>query len=460
MKKMEKNIIVLDCGATNVRAVVINEKGVIIAQKSFPNQTQEDPFHQGGIIWDDKEIWQKLVKATKSVVSQINPNSIIGITVTTFGVDGAPYDKDGQQLYPVISWACQREHDILDYLYAEISLSKLYKISGVNHFHFNTLYKLYWLLKNKPEIISKTDHWLFMPSIIAKNLTGTLYTDVSMLGTSMMGDMDTRSFSKEILDVLKMNKQQFPPLKRAGEQVGVLHVKASKELGIKVGTPVYAAGHDTQFAIFASGAKENEMILSSGTWEILMMRSSNISLNDDVQQKGVTVELDALNPLLNPGVQWLGSGILEWIKHTLFVDVKDRDDVYDIMIAEARAAEEDGLAFGIDFLNERGFIQGLDLKSTRGAIYLAALSALAEKTKENLKILEKLSGTKATSLIVVGGGSKNELWNEIRAEKLGISVNTNSQTETTVLGAAMFAFYGAGVYESAEEARGIFLANQ
>ncbi|MCK5776809.1 MAG: L-fuculokinase, partial [Bacteroidales bacterium] len=336
---MEKNIIVLDCGATNVRAVAINEKGIIIAQKSFANQTQEDPFHQGGIIWDDKEIWQKLVKATKSVVSQINPNNIIGITVTTFGVDGAPYDKHGAQLYPVISWACQREHDILDDLYAEISLSKLYKTSGVNHFHFNTLYKLYWLQKNKPEIISKTDHWLFMPSIIAKNLSGTLYTDVSMLGTSMMGDIDTRDFSKETLDVLKMNKQQFPSVKRAGEQVGVLHEKASRELGIEIGIPVYAAGHDTQFAIFASGANENEVVLSSGTWEILMMRSSKVSLNDEALLKGVTIELDAQQPLLNPAVQWLGSGILEWIKQTLFVDVKDRTDIYDIMIAEARAAK-------------------------------------------------------------------------------------------------------------------------
>ncbi|MCK5776527.1 MAG: hypothetical protein KAH25_10130, partial [Bacteroidales bacterium] len=125
-----------------------------------------------------------------------------------------------------------------------------------------------------------------------------------------------------------------------------------------------------------------------------------------------------------------------------------------------RAAKGTALEFGIDFLNEKGFINGLDLQSSRGAIYLAALNALSERTKANLSVLEKLSGTKASSLVVVGGGSKNKLWNEIRAEKLGIEVHKNLQVESTVLGAAMFAFYGAGIYGSAEEARRVFSDNQ
>lgn len=454
---MEEVIIVLDCGATNVRSVAINNRGEMIAQKSFTNITHDDPFHQGGIIWDVQEIWRKLADATESVVSQINPDNIVGITITSFGVDGAPYNKNGEQLYPVISWACHRGNDILNDLYDNISLKELYKISGVNHFHFNTVYKLYWLLKNKPEILSDTNYWLFMPSVIAKHLTDTLYTDVSMLGTSMMGDLKTRDFSDDILSILEMNKNQFPPLKQAGERVGELSEKASQQLRIKKGTPVFAAGHDTQFAIFGSGANENEAVLSSGTWEILMMRSANAKADNDNMKNGITVELDAQGSLFNPGIQWLGSGVLEWIKRTLFADIKDQDDVYDLMILEAKAAKGSTLEFGLDFLKGQGFINGIDLQSTRGEIYLAALNALAEKTKKNLLVLERLSGSKIKSLMVLGGGSKNQLWNDIRAEKLGIEVKTNTQTETTVLGAAMFAFYGAGVYESPEAAREAFV---
>ncbi|MCD4663932.1 MAG: hypothetical protein K8R68_01600, partial [Bacteroidales bacterium] len=89
----QKIIIVLDCGATNVRSVAINEKGVILAQKSYPNNTEPDPYFNSGLIWDVDEIWSKLLKATKEVLSKINKNEIAGVTVTSFGVDGAPMNK-------------------------------------------------------------------------------------------------------------------------------------------------------------------------------------------------------------------------------------------------------------------------------------------------------------------------------------------------------------------------------
>ena len=48
-----KIILVLDCGATNVRTVAINEKGELIASQSLPNNTQPDPENPGYRIWDE-----------------------------------------------------------------------------------------------------------------------------------------------------------------------------------------------------------------------------------------------------------------------------------------------------------------------------------------------------------------------------------------------------------------------
>jgi len=452
-------VIVLDIGATNVRAVAVTKNGLILAEKSYANQRHPDPFLQNGLIWDVDEIWDKLAKATQNILKTIDGDKLIGVSITSFGVDGAPFNKKGAQLYPVISWACQRTEDILEELFAKIPLSHLIAISGVNHFHFNTLYKIYWLLKHKKELMKDMDSWLFMPSIISQRLCNTMYTDVSMLGTSMLGDFSGRDFSGEILSVLGLDDTVFPPLKEAGDFIGTITEKASRKFGIKAGVAVYAAGHDTQFAVFASGASIHEAVLSSGTWEILMMRSPLVKVNDETQKAGITIELDAEAPLFNPGIQWLGSGILEWIKNTLFSDVKDRSDIYDIMISEAQKVKKSGLEFRTDFLTEDGFIKGIGLQTSRGEIYLAALYALANQSKLNLQKLEELSGTKAQSLIVVGGGSKNKLWNEIREKALGIEIKVNKQTETTVLGAAMFAFAACGVYNSAQEARKAFLKN-
>ena len=451
----QKIIIVLDCGATNVRSVAINEKGEILAQKSYPNNTHPDPNYKSGVIWDVDEIWSKLTKATKEVISKINKTEIVGITATTFGVDGAPMKKSGELLYPVISWVCQRTAPIMDNIDKYISPQKLYQINGVNKFSFNTINKFIWFKENKPEILDRMDHFVFMPSILIHKLTGSFVTDTTMAGTSMMTDIKTRSFSTEILAAIGVDNK-FPPMVEPGDIVGKINENVSKETGIPSGVLVIAAGHDTQFAIFGSGVKENEVVLSSGTWEILMARTANIQTSKDLMNQGVTIEFDARPGLYNPGLQWLGSGILEWIKKMFYYSEQNSTNIYDLMISEAEklfSVETQNfvspniqnfmsLKLGIDFLNENGIISGIGIKTKREEIYLAALEALVHKTKQNLKILEQAGGFTAESIIVVGGGSKNKLWNQLREKELGIPVKIIDQKETTVLGAAMVAFMG------------------
>ena len=455
--KNKQAVIVFDCGATNIRVVAIDREGNILASNSSSNQTSPDPYYSKGKIWDEESIWKSLAGGAKAVIEKISRTEIIGVCTTTFGVDGAPYGKDGKLLYPVISWACPRTETIMDELHEVISPGRLYAISGVAAFPINTIYKLFWLKKYRPDIINNTHHWLFMPSIISHHLCGVAYTDVSMAGTSMLCDHHTRDFSGEILGPLGVDRKIFPGLKEAGEIVGKVNKHASGLTGIPSGVPVFAAGHDTQFAIFGSGAGINEPVLSSGTWEILMVRTPHISMDSHALQAGLTTEFDAVAGLSNPGIQWIGSGILEWIRKDLFSDISGKPDIYERMIREAREAPAVDINQDPDFIDHREKIINLSRVSSRGQVYHAVLSALAKKTANSLKLLEKYGGFRAGSLLLAGGGSKNGLWNELRSEMLGIPVKPIHQPETTVMGAAMFAFSGAGVYPSPEEARKVFL---
>lgn len=58
----------------------------------------------------------------------------------------------------------------------------------------------------------------------------------------------------------------------------------------------------------------------------------------------------------------------------------------------------------------------------------------------------------AKGIRIVGGGSKNDLWNQIRADVTGLPVAVTAQKEATALGAAMTALVGVGEYSSLEEA--------
>lgn len=457
----EKIILVLDCGATNVRTIAVNEFGKILESHSLSNNTCPDPDANNLLIWDVFEIWDKFKETTAAVLSKINLDDVAGVTVTAFGVDGAPFDKDGNMLYPVISWQCSRTEPIMNSIDKYISLDKLYEISGIQPFHFNTINKLIWFRENKPEILEKTDAYLFISSIFTYFLTGELNIDSSMAGTSMLTELKTRSFSDQILARIGVSKEIFPNCLEPGELVGSINQEAQKQTGIPSGTPVIASGHDTQFAVYGSGAGENTPVLSSGTWEILMVRARQADSNIVQLQKGVTNELDAIPGLYNIGLQWIASGMLEWVKRMFYAECEMKGNIYEYMISEAlKILPGSGdISIKPDFFKKPGsvggVISGLTMDTTRGQIYRAALESLSYRLKKELKELEKSSDFKAESLIVVGGGSRNSLWNQIRADVLNLPIKVIEQKETTVLGAALFALSGVGVYKSPEEARSV-----
>lgn len=452
---LQQIVLVLDCGATNVRCIAVNEKGELIASHSITNQTKADPFFQHGLIWDVEDIWQKLIKCTHEVSHKIDSDLIAGITVSTFGVDCSLLCKNGELLYPVISWACQRTQPIMDNIDKYIALENLYKQNGVNKNGFNTINKLIWFKENKSEILHQADYFLFISSIFLQKLSGEFVTESTMAGTSMLTDCISREFSSSIFTAIGI-ENKFPKLVEAGEIIGKLAEKASKELGLPKGIPVIAAGHDTQFAIFGSGARINELVLSSGTWEILMARTQTTCTNFNALTNDITNEFDAQKGLYNSGVQWLGSGVLEWLINILYSKEKqdlNSSDFYNMIINDAENIKYSNVKFNPDFRNSLGAILGLSIDIKREEIYRAALSALAEKTAKKLKLLEENLGFKAESVIVVGGGSKNKLWNQLRAKEIKLPVKLIDKKETTVLGAALYAFAGIGTYASANEAR-------
>ena len=89
----------LDCGATNVRAMVVDKQGVIVGKASQPNATlpgEENPeFH----VWDADRIFRQLSECAVKALEGLNAEQVTAVTITTFGVDGALVDDAGNLLY-------------------------------------------------------------------------------------------------------------------------------------------------------------------------------------------------------------------------------------------------------------------------------------------------------------------------------------------------------------------------
>ncbi len=448
----------MDVGATNVRTVAVNSTGKIVASRSYANETDDDPFLENGRIWDVDKIWNKLSLACKDVINDIDSNRIAGVTVTTFGVDGTFVDESGNPTYPVISWQCMRTAPIMKNIDDYISLQELYNISGVYPFAFNTINKLIWFKENKPEIIEKSHSFVFITSLLISRLTGVIMNDTTMMGTSMLADLRSREFSTKIMNALGFDASVFGELVNPGDNAGKVTSKASVITGLPVGTPVFFAGHDTQFAVFGSGAKLNQPVLSSGTWEVLMTRSDCFSASDFGFDNNLTTEADAIPGYYNIGQNWLGSGVLEWFSGHFYSGLTG-DNLYNTMIGEAQDEDPgcDGLIVDPAFYdgdnNKGGVISGLSINTGRGKLYRAFLEGLSCRLREGMEALEKAGSFKTDKIICVGGGSKNKLWNQIRADVCNVPVQLIDQKETTVLGASFFVFAGLQPHVSPEDMR-------
>lgn len=456
---MKQSILILDCGATNVKACLVDKAGHILSSHSVPNHTFPDPDYGGGLIWDVEDIWKKMAACSRKAC-KASDTEIVAVTVTTFGVDGAAMKKDGTLCYPVISWQCSRTENIEKTISKYFDPDWLYQISGLQSYHFNTIHKLIWLRENRPDVLDEMDYYVMMPSLILQRISGEFITDSTMAGTTMLTNNRKRYFSEEILKPLGLDITMFPRWTEPGTIIGKVHKSAADDLGIDTGIAVIATGHDTQFAILGSGAGVNQPVVSSGTWEILMVRSEAGLLQFPSRESGITIELDSQPGLVNIGMQWVASGVLEWISRMFYPDLAG-DNRYSTMIREARdvPAGCNGVImipelFPGGFSGKPGSFSGFTHETTRAQIYRAGLEALSFYLAYGLERIEEAGQYKAGDVICVGGGSKNPLWNQIRADVLGIPLRAGDLKETTALGAAMVAWTGLGVYKSIEEAFG------
>lgn len=452
----QEAVLVLDCGATNVRAMAVNKEGKIVAKASVANASQPAQENPAWHNWSLDEILRRLQLCCQHIMPQLEKWKIRAITVTTFGVDGALTDENGQLLYPVISWKCPRTAEVMERIGELIAPEKLQLLSGIGQFSFNTLYKLLWLKEHQPRQLQQAHAWLFISSLINQRLTGVFTTDRTMAGTSQLLDVRAEHFSDTILQHVGLSASLFPRMVEAGEIAGHLLPGMADWLGLTAGTPVISAGHDTQFALFGSGAGLEQPVLSSGTWEILMARSGSVNTSLLPRYKGSTCELDSQRGLFNPGLQWLASGVLEWIR-MLYWRGETSPDVYRSMMTEAaaQAPGSEGVRMDTCLLDpdKQAGWRGINLNTTRGHFYRSALESLCWTLQHNLGVLESIGGFKAQELLLVGGGSRNTLWNQMKADVLGLPMKVLDNAETTVLGAAMFAWFGCGEFSSPEQAR-------
>ena len=101
--------------------------------------------------------------------------------------------------------------------------------------------------------------------------------------------------------------------------------------------------------------------------------------------------------------------------------------------------------------NSRAQFIGLTSGHGAGHLHRAVMEGVAFASRRNIEIM-KSSGNSLDRLVAAGGGAKTRLWLEIKACIYDCPILTPADPECGVLGCAMLAGVGAGIFSSLEEA--------
>ncbi len=449
----------IDLGATGIKAGAFTPDGALVASASRRNGPVQQPGAPAGwLTWDHEAIWAAVCACTREVMGALAPGQrVAGVSVSGFGVDGAPVDREGKLLYPLSSWHDTRNLAETAWLTDILGEETLYGITGFHNYAMQTVNRLRWLRVHEPAVLDRAHSYLMTQDFLVHRLSGAFTTEHTMASTTTLLDLRKKKWSDRIFAAIEVDPGIFPPISKPGERVGEVTPKAGAETGIPTGTPVATGGHDCEIGALGAGVTDPHTFIDiTGTWEMIIAILDEFTPTRPLFEAGIDWELHAVPGQYLCQSLMIAGGVVEWMGRSFYADVP-QDRLYRTMIDEARSHGPG--AGGVAVLpafnrgsgpfqahHSLGTILGLTTTTARGQIVRAVFEASCYQLARQIGVIEANTAARCSRIRTLGGVQKNEFWLRMKADVTGLPVEVIENPEVTLLGAAVLAGVGAGIW--------------
>lgn len=455
----------VDLGTTNIKCVAYSVSGEAVAQASRPTPTVQQGMRRA--YHDPDALWREMAAAISEVASALpTAAQVAGLAIASIGEAGAPLDAHGQPLYPIIAWNDERTAPQSAWWRQTMGEEAIYRHTGLPLGHTFTVNKLMWLRDNEPAIYAQLGRWLCVSDYMAYRLTGEQCMGYSLASRTMALDLARRRWSREMLAHAGVDVALLPELLPEGSLVGRIQAEAARATRLLAGTPVFVGGHDHVCGALAMGACCPGVVLdSTGTTEAELTTLDSVAERLKHPDLSFCLGAHAAQGRYYATGSILGAGsMLRWVAGLLWPTLPDGSDA--LQALTQAASESAAGARGLYLLphlagagspdrdsTARGVWVGLSLEHSRADLARAAIEGLAFELRLVWETLERFTGQPIERVNTVGGGARNRLWTQIKADATGRSLYVPTQTEAVTLGAAILAGIGAGLYADENDAQ-------
>ncbi len=424
-------ILAIDLGTTDVKSGLFTMDGRLagIARAGYPTIRAAH-----GMAEQDPDAWWAAITRTIHDLAAESSSGDLGevraICCVGQGPTLVPTNSAGIAVGPAVTWLDTR---------AAAEVGELAGLTGRFSWELGVLPAALHLERHAPELLGPATWYLNAWEAIACRMTGVA-AETRLHGQLRANPGDVAASGIRL--------DRLPPVIEAGRRLGDLLGGPAADLGLPAGTPVVAGMVDAYASFFGAG------LLAAGD-----------AVDTGGTSGGFAVYADSALPV--PGAfcapapidgLWVLGGAMNATGKALdwFGGIVGGGMTIESLLAEAALvpAGSDGLVFLPYLAGERspiwdpearGAFVGLTLGHTRAHLARAVVEAAALALRQVIEPIAA-AGAVVHELRVSGGPAQNLAWNQLKADVTGLVVAVPRIAETAVLGAAITAACGIGVY--------------
>lgn len=465
-------LLALDQGTTSSRAIVFDTEGMIqgMGQREFP---QHYP-HPGWVEHDPMDLWSSQAGVISEALAQarIGPDQLAAVGIANQRETTLIWERaTGTPVGPAIVWQDRRTAELCEQLRARGVEPLFTQRTGLCLDPYFSGTKLAWMLEHHPGLRARAERGELAFGTVDSWLVWQLtqgqrhVTDPSNASRTLLFNLRTGDWDDDLLGILNIPRPLLPDLVPSQGVIG----EVSHPLG-PVGRPIAAILGDQQAALagqvcFYPGMSK----CTYGTGCFVLM-----NLGDDPRpsrHRLLTTAawcLGAERSLVYAleGAVFIGGAVVQWLRDGLGL-IRSSAEVEALATS---VPDSGGVYFVPAFVglgvpdwdpHASGTLIGIGRGTNAAHLARAALESIAFQVAEALHAMRadiEGSGFDLGELRVDGGASVNRTLMQFQADLLGVAVVRPAVTETTALGAALFAGLGAGLWRDETELEGVWRA--
>ncbi len=433
-----KRIAGLDVGTTGCKVTVFSAEGENLGReyRDYPVTRETDAQEI-----DAEALASGVRECLRAAKARFGALDAIG--VTSFGEAFVLLDEAGRPLRPILLCTDARGAEECRAFRERFGADRAAEIAGVLPSESYSFPKLMWVKAHEPETYACARRVMLVEDYVIWLLTGRAAIDHSLAARTGAFDIRRLRWSREILDAAGLDAGLLSEPVATGAAVG-----ADPD-----GTLVVAAGHDQVACAAGAGVFEPGVAAEgAGTVECMTPVFAEIPANPRFHRDNYCA-VPYFGRFVTYAYSYTGGELLRWCRDALCRRSHEElqsgpcDGPTGLLVLPHFA----GAATPYMDSGSRGAIVGLSLATTDRDIYRACMEAVAYEMRLNRERLAA-SGVAFDRLVATGGGAKSRLWVQMKADVLGIPIETLETDDAGTVGSAMMAGLACGAFGSIAEA--------